>query len=93
MSDLYLDFHEVEYGTGSSVVLTRAGNLRIAVKPTKTKKWIVVSRSGDGLGVIKWYGHWRQYCFYPNDGTIWSTGCLEQVSAFLHEHKNDRREK
>ena len=41
------------------------------------------------LGTIKWYGAFRQYVFYPDEGTVWSKGCLEIVNGFL-EDKNKR---
>lgn len=44
------------------------------------------------LGQIRWYTHWRQYCFLPNDNTLWSEGCLQQIREKLvymnQDHKN-----
>jgi len=39
--------------------------------------------SGGELGLIAWYGPWRQYCFFPQDGTVWSGGCLHDIQACL----------
>lgn len=50
----------------------------------KTMTWMVVSRSsGSVLGRIRWYGAWRQFCFYPEGNTIWNTGCLADVQSFI----------
>jgi hypothetical protein len=50
----------------------------------KTSVFPIFSKSsGEHLGTIKWYGPWRQYCFYPLDETIWNDGCLKDVTAFL----------
>lgn len=55
-------------------------------KPPKRKTAIyaVVNRtSGDWIGEIKWYGAWRQYCFFPYGNTVWSAGCLKDVEGFI----------
>ena len=65
-------------------------------KATKQFDAISISRASV-LGTIKWYGPWRQYCFEPNDFTIWSDGCLEQIAEFLkklnQEHKQSLKAK
>jgi len=35
------------------------------------------------LGVIKWHGPWRKYCFYPEANCLFDKSCLEEVAAFL----------
>jgi hypothetical protein len=39
-------------------------------------------RHGDTLGVIKWYGPWRQYCFYPEPGCVFNSDCLRDIAGF-----------
>ncbi len=47
----------------------------------KTGVWIVRSiRSGATLGTIRWYGPWRQYCFWPTTATIFNTDCLVGIA-------------
>lgn len=47
----------------------------------KTEVWLVMNRSyGLEIGVIKWYSPWRQYAFFPADGSIWNRDCLEYVN-------------
>lgn len=59
----------------------------------KTKVWQVLSkRRGDVLAVISWHGAWRQYTFRPNPNTIWNTGCLADVQAFIAEQMALRSE-
>jgi len=58
----------------------------------KTDVFTVFSRSSlEELGTIKWYAPWRQYCFFPLEGTVWSRGCLDEVNLliekFMHEWK------
>jgi len=44
------------------------------------------------LGEIRWYGCWRQYCFYPSYGTIFNRTCMddiiEQINILMDERKN-----
>lgn len=48
----------------------------------KTQIYSVTNnRSGEELGIIKWYGPWRQYVFWPNPLTLYSKGCLDFIST------------
>lgn len=54
-----------------------------AQKP-KTSVWSCRNnRSGEELGVIKWYGPWRQYCYFPTVQAVYSAGCLDDIARFL----------
>jgi hypothetical protein len=51
-------------------------------EPTDKKTRIVSVRSlrtREELGVIRWYGAWRQYCFYPNVRTIFNPTCMVRI--------------
>jgi len=39
------------------------------------------------IGYIKWHCAWRQYCFFPLEGTIFSEGCLEDIIEFINSLK------
>lgn len=59
----------------------------------KTKRWKIFSKSsGDWLGSIKWYGAWRQYCFFTDTDnlTIWNKGCLADIQKFIELNKDSR---
>lgn len=64
----------------------------LPVKPgRKTGIYSIVSRSqGTRLAVIQWYGSWRQYCFFPEEDTVWNAGCLADVQDFLAKLKEER---
>lgn len=50
----------------------------------KTDKYDVLNnRSGDRLGVIKWFGRWRQYVFIPDQLTVYSRGCMCDIAEFV----------
>jgi hypothetical protein len=42
-------------------------------------------RSSVKLGEIKWYGAWRQYCFFPSEATIFNTGCLTDIRVVIQQ--------
>jgi hypothetical protein len=35
------------------------------------------------LGTVKWYGPWRQYCFWPHHSTVFNDTCLSDIQDFL----------
>lgn len=37
-------------------------------------------RSGDELGKLKWYGAWRQYCFFPAPQAIFNVTCMARIA-------------
>ncbi len=50
----------------------------------KTKIFEVRSTSsGASLGMVKWYGPWRQYIFCPAVTTVWNIDCLQAVTEFI----------
>lgn len=61
-------------------------------KKPKTNIYSVVNISGDySLGKIKWYPAWRQYCFFPEEQTIWNKDCLQEIKIFIQKLMNDRK--
>ena len=46
------------------------------------------NRTRESLGSIKWCPAWRQYCFYSSGLSVWSIGCLFDVTDFLSQLKN-----
>jgi hypothetical protein len=65
----------------------------IETKP-KTAVWGVFSKNhGDNLGVIKWFGPWRQYCFFSMDVAVFSSGCLRGLDKFLVALNEARKKK
>lgn len=54
----------------------------------KTRRFIIKNRTQDMIiGQIKFNSHWRQYCFYPENETVWSVGCLNDVISFIEQLK------
>ena len=40
---------------------------------------------------MRWYGAWRQYCFFPYPETVFSAGCLKDVQEFIEALMAERR--
>jgi hypothetical protein len=60
----------------------------------KTHTFNVESKSSRAiLGLIKWYGPWRQYCFYPEGKTIFNVTCMGDISNFIRQLMEERKEK
>ena len=56
-------------------------------KPKTSVYHCLRNSSGDVLGEVKWYGPWRQYCFYPAFSTVFNSGCLDGIVDFLRQLK------
>ena len=66
--------------------------IKIEDKP-KTSVFAVESKHEDQLGIIKWFPHWRQYCFFPEDECVFSKGCMDDVNHFMGELMELRKKK
>jgi len=58
----------------------------------KTSVWECLSiNSPVRLGIVKWYSHWRQYCYFPDENTVYSKGCLEDINDFITQLMLERK--
>jgi hypothetical protein len=58
----------------------------------KTKVWYVATATQDSyLGKIAWFGRWRCYSFFPNQGTIFEKTCLRDIADFCEEQTKAQR--
>lgn len=59
----------------------------VGVSPTgKTKVWLVVNEKKNfAVGYIKWYGGFRKYCFFPVNGTLYDSDCMQKIAEFLQD--------
>ncbi len=58
----------------------------------KTEIWNIVSKSsGFNLGLIKWYGPWRQYCFIPSAHTVFNRACMDDINGKITELMDQRK--
>lgn len=67
--------------------------LVFALVPTKgkTKSVDIINKHHEEvIGEIKWFGPWRQYCFFPYNNTLWNTTCITDVQEVIDELKKER---
>lgn len=58
----------------------------------KTQRWAIISKSsGFLLGEIKWFGEWRQYCFFPSQGTVFNGSCLDDIQKVIKSLMDARK--
>jgi hypothetical protein len=65
-----------------------------ALSPSRrTKIFSVVNKqSGIELGEIRWFGHWRQYVFFPSGQIALSSGCMTDIAAFCTSETKQQRD-
>lgn len=64
----------------------------VAAETGVTQVWLVLAaRTGAPLGVIRWFGRWRQYAYFPEPDTVLNPGCLETITANLRWLMEQRR--
>ena len=57
----------------------------------KTSIWECRNKNSQTvLGLIKWYVSWRQYCYFPVVQAVYSAGCLDDISQFINQLKEER---
>lgn len=60
----------------------------------KTEIWDVISKSSQFiLGKVKWYGPWRQYCFFPSPNCVFNRTCMDDIKKLMGELMAKRRNK
>ncbi len=60
----------------------------------KTAKYSCVNkRSEDKIGVVEWYGPWRQFVFAPEYDTVFEPKCLMAICEFLAQLMEARKRK
>lgn len=52
---------------------------------------VKLKSNNEDLGLIAWNNGWRQYCFFPDDMTHYSAGCLKQVYNFIDKLMEERK--
>lgn len=57
----------------------------------KSEIWNIISLSSEFiLGQIKWYGQWRQYCFFPSPHSVFNGTCMDEIKAKIKQLMDDR---
>ena len=62
-------------------------------KGAKTRQFSVFNTSSRALlGYIRWFAHWRKYCFFPLN-SLFDDICLDQVSQFIKDRTKEHKSK
>lgn len=83
-------------GSGYGIKFDAKRHLKFnEIKDTgKTKVWEVQNNHQHvEIGVIKWNGGWRKYCYYPYVDTMYDTKCLNRIIEFIEEKMEERKKK
>ncbi len=61
----------------------------------KTQKYNIKTKTNPPIkiGVVKWFGRWKQYSFYPEPDTIFEKQCLKDIIAFIENLMLERKKK
>lgn len=71
---------------------TKYMTFRLVEQKPKTGVYHVLNNSsGFLLGIIRWYGPWRQYCFFPEAQTLFNVGCMQDIIDFIGELREESR--
>lgn len=56
--------------------------------PLGARRWSCHNtKTGAVLGEVSYYPHWRQLCFVPGEGLMFSAGCLADIQDFIEQQK------
>jgi hypothetical protein len=55
----------------------------LETKPKTAVYGIFSKHHGDRLGTVKWFGPWRQYCFFCTDVSVFSSTCFQALQKFI----------
>lgn len=61
-------------------------------KGKKTKSMIVTNRVGNSLGRITFYGRWRQFVYWPTNGTGLNKDCMREIANKCEQMTQEWRE-
>lgn len=60
-------------------------------KGYKTKRIIVYNKKSYMLGMIRWKGEWRKYCFFPRIDSVFDSKCLLEIVEFIKKLMDERK--
>lgn len=67
-------------------------DFNLAERKPKTNIWDVLVKDGPALlGQVRWFGRWRCYAFFPEDGTVFERQCLRDIADFCEEETKEQR--
>lgn len=83
----------MEKKIGETYKITQYLNFTVIGDSGKTLTIGVGNNRGEKLGFIKWKGSFRKYAFEPLAGTIYDTGCLNEIIKEINNLMEERKQK
>ncbi len=66
--------------------------IEVNVPNKKTKTFVVQNKDNFSvLGIIKWYGGFRQYSFYPEPNCVFEKTCMKDIIDFMEALMTERK--
>lgn len=62
-------------------------------KTGKTSIWRIVDTDDGTLGLVKWFGRWRCYAFFPAIHTVFNADCMSELTKFCDNETKSQRAK
>jgi hypothetical protein len=59
----------------------------------KTKIWSCFAKTGPFLGSVRWWSHWRRYCFFPQPETLFDANCLWDIADWCASQTTEQKQK
>ena len=87
-----IDLNEFETSTRKKPVARRVEGIKdkyiefysVMLPNRKTPIVAVYNKiSKEVIGEIRWYPPWRQFCFFPEDETVYHDGCLIKINECI----------
>lgn len=60
-------------------------------KPKTNVYAIKTKESLETIGLLKWYGPWRTYSYFPFPDTIYEPKCMRDISDFIDRLMKERK--
>lgn len=66
---------------------------RELIRDGKTRRFLCLNQGSNFiLGEVKWYGAWRQYCYFTIPGeAVYSIGCLNDIVNFIEQLNTEQK--
>jgi hypothetical protein len=55
----------------------------IETRPKTAVYGVYSAHHDERLGTVKWFGPWRQYCFFCTDVIVFSSSCFQALDKFV----------
>jgi hypothetical protein len=60
----------------------------------RTYVWVARPLAGGcPVGIVKWFGRWRKYAFFPNTDCVFEGTCLRDISDFIEARTKEQRQR